>query len=74
LGADYTIKNGRYQFKKVYGGLNWNPDLRSPLTEPGVNIKKGDYLLAVNGRELSAKKNPPKKLKRSHYPVKVRKK
>lgn len=52
LGADYVIKNGRYCFQKVYGGLNWNPKLRSPLTEPGVDVKTGEYLLAVQGREL----------------------
>ncbi|MFQ5722290.1 MAG: PDZ domain-containing protein, partial [Candidatus Aminicenantales bacterium] len=52
LGADYIIENGRYRFQKIYGGLNWNPDLRSPLTEPGVDVKKGEYLLAVRGREL----------------------
>jgi len=54
LGADYTIAEGRYRFKKIYGGLNWNPSLRSPLTEPGVNVKEGDYLLAVNGHDLTA--------------------
>jgi tricorn protease len=52
LGADYAIENGRYAFKKVYGGLNWNPDLRSPLTEPGVDVRAGEYLLAVNGKDL----------------------
>ena len=57
LGADYMIENGRYRFKKVYGGLNWTPELRSPLTEPGVNIKAGEYLLAVNGKELTADVN-----------------
>jgi tricorn protease len=52
LGADYAVENNRYRFRKVYGGLNWNPDLRSPLTEPGVGVKAGEYLLAVNGQEL----------------------
>jgi len=52
LGADYAIENGRYRFKKVYGGLNWNPELRAPLSEPGVNARAGDYLLAVNGRDV----------------------
>jgi len=52
LGADYEIANGRYRFQKVYGGLNWNPGLRSPLTEPGVNVRAGEYLLAVDGQEL----------------------
>jgi tricorn protease len=57
LGADYAIENGRYRFKKVYGGLNWNPELRSPLTEPGVDVKAGEYLLAVNGRDLKPPDN-----------------
>ena len=52
LGADYAVENGRYRFKKVFGGLNWNPDLRSPLAEPGVEVPAGDYLLAVNGTDL----------------------
>jgi tricorn protease len=57
LGADYTIASNRYQFKKIYGGLNWNPNLRSPLTEPGVNAKVGDYILAVNGKDVTAAEN-----------------
>ncbi len=52
LGADFAIENGRYRFTKVFGGLNWNPELNSPLTEPGVEVVAGDYLLAVNGEEL----------------------
>jgi tricorn protease len=54
LGADYEVAGGRYRIKKVYGGLNWNPQLRSPLTEPGVDVKAGEYLLAVNGQDLRA--------------------
>jgi tricorn protease len=57
LGADYSIENGRYRLKKIYGGLNWNPELRAPLTEPGVNAKVGEYLLAVNGRDVRATTN-----------------
>jgi tricorn protease len=57
LGADYEIANGRYRFQKVYGGLNWNPELRSPLTEPGVNVKAGEYLLAVGGRDVKPPAN-----------------
>ncbi|TPN84759.1 S41 family peptidase [Aquimarina algicola] len=57
LGTDYTIKNDRYQFKKIFGGLNWNPELRSPLTEPGININIGEYLLAVNGKDLKSSDN-----------------
>ena len=54
LGADYSIDHNRYRVARVYRGENWNPQLRAPLTEPGVNVKAGDYLLAVNGRELRA--------------------
>jgi len=54
LGADYTVENGRYRIKKIYGGLNWNPDLRSPLTEPGLNVAEGEYLLDVDGKALTA--------------------
>ncbi len=57
LGADYVIESGRYRFQKVYSGENWNPDLRAPLTEPGVNVKTGDYLLEVNGHELKGTDN-----------------
>lgn len=57
LGADYEIADGKYRFKKVYGGLNWNPGLRAPLTEPGVNVKAGEYLLAVNGKPLDGTEN-----------------
>jgi tricorn protease len=52
LGADYKIENGRYRFARVYNGENWNPDLRAPLTQPGVEVKAGDYLLEVEGREV----------------------
>jgi len=54
LGADYEIVDGRYRFSKVLGGLNWNPDLRSPLRTPGVEVKVGEYLLAIDGMELRA--------------------
>ncbi len=54
LGADYSVNNGRYRFARIYRGENWNPELRAPLTEPGVNVKVGEYLLAVDGRDLHA--------------------
>src|SRR5271166_4909804 len=44
LGVDYETDaaSGLYRFKKIYPGQNWDPALRSPLTEPGINIKEGD--------------------------------
>jgi tricorn protease len=52
LGCDFRLENGRYRFSRVYNGENWNPGLRAPLTEPGINVTAGEYLLAVNGRDL----------------------
>ncbi len=57
LGADYAVENGRYRITRVYNGENWNPQLQAPLTQPGVNGKAGEYVLAVNGRELTSDDN-----------------
>ncbi len=57
LGADYASENGRYRFTKVYNGENWNPELQAPLTQPGVNVVAGEYLLSVRGRELHSTEN-----------------
>ena len=57
LGADYEIEKGKYRIKKIYGGANWSPELRSPLTEPGINVNTGDYILEVNGIPLTSKIN-----------------
>ncbi|MDE2482393.1 MAG: PD40 domain-containing protein [bacterium] len=53
LGADYEISDGHYRFAKIYDGENWNPQLHAPLTQPGVNVKPGEYLLAVNGTPVT---------------------
>jgi len=57
LGADYKLENGRYRFSRIYDGENWNPQLHAPLTQPGVNVAEGEYLLGVNGREVRAAEN-----------------
>src|SRR5579864_8218004 len=57
LGADYSLENNRYRVAKVYNGENWNPGNEAPLTQPGVNVKAGDYILTVNGRELHSSDN-----------------
>jgi tricorn protease len=54
LGADYKIENGRYRFARIFNGENWYPELRAPLTQPGVDVKVGDYLIEVNGAEVRA--------------------
>jgi tricorn protease len=58
LGADFAIENGRYRIKRIYTGENWNPDLRAPLSAPGIQVSEGDYLLEVNGRPLAPPANP----------------
>jgi len=58
LGADYEIDSGRYRIVKIYNGENWNPGLQAPLSGPGIDARVGDYLLAVNGVELTAGMNP----------------
>ncbi len=57
LGADLTVENGRYRIATIYTGENWNPDLRAPLSAPGVNVSVGDYILAVNGRDIPGSAN-----------------
>lgn len=55
LGADYKIVGERYQFSRVFDGENWNPSAKAPLTQPGVNVKPGEFLLSVNGRDVNAR-------------------
>jgi tricorn protease len=57
LGCDFSTENGRYRFARVFNGENWNPRLRAPLTQPGADVQAGEYLLAVNGRDLPASEN-----------------
>ena len=54
LGADYRIENGHYRIVRIYDGGRWNPGLYAPLAQPGLEVKQGDYLLAVNGNPLPA--------------------
>src|SRR5262249_21341325 len=54
LGADYDVANNRYRFQRIYNGENWNPGLSAPLTQPGVNVNVGDYLLSVDGQQVTA--------------------
>ncbi len=54
--------SGFYKITKIYKGENWHSDFRSPLTEYGVNVKEGDFIIAIDGHELSEKENPYKYL------------
>ena len=60
LGVDWALDaaSNRYRFATIYPGDNTRSDYRSPLTQPGLNVKAGNYLLAVNGAELKAPTDP----------------
>jgi tricorn protease len=54
LGADFEVDGGYYRIARIYPGENWKEETRSPLTEPGLKVKTGDYLIAVNGVETKS--------------------
>ena len=57
LGADIARENGRYRIKRIFDGEQWNPGLEAPLAKPGVDVKEGDYIIAINGMNVSASDN-----------------
>src|SRR5262249_24718460 len=57
LGADYHVENGRYRFARIYAADPWNLGMKAPLCAPEAQVKVGDYLLAVNGQNLSDRDN-----------------
>ncbi len=60
LGADFKIdkENNRIRIARILRGENWDDYVRSPLLDPGVDVKEGDYLLAIDGKEITADVNP----------------
>ncbi|HVN32561.1 MAG TPA: PDZ domain-containing protein [Thermoanaerobaculaceae bacterium] len=58
LGVDFSLENGAYRFKKIYDGAPWDAEVRSPLLEPGLKVKEGDYLLAVDGAKVDTTQDP----------------
>jgi len=47
-----------YRISRIFRGRNWEPEMTSPLTLPGMNVKPGDYLLAIDGAPLKEGVNP----------------
>ncbi|BDU70001.1 tricorn protease [Geothrix oryzae] len=60
---------GRYRLARIYRGHNEEPKYRSPLTEPGVDAREGDYILAIDGVELKADDNPYRLLRNKTFAV-----
>jgi len=58
LGIDWGIDSGAYRVAKIIDGAPWDSEARSPLNMPGVDVKEGDYILAVNGVPLDISKSP----------------
>jgi tricorn protease len=58
LGVDWEIANGAYRIARIVDGAPWDNEVRSPLAAPGVNVRVGDYVLAVNGIPLDTMRAP----------------
>ena len=52
LGAKLSKDKGYFKIDHIYSGATYRPELRSPLTEPGMDIAEGDYITAINGKSL----------------------
>ncbi|SEK27101.1 tricorn protease [Roseateles sp. YR242] len=57
LGADFSFEGGHYRISRIFQGDRWNPFLKAPLAAPGLGVKAGDYLLAVNGQPVDGSHN-----------------
>jgi tricorn protease len=71
-GARFELDaaSGRYRISKIFQGQNQEENYRSPLTEVGVDVKVGDYVLAIDGHDLTAKDNPYEFLRnKANHPV-----
>jgi tricorn protease len=64
-GASFELdkQTGRYRIAKIFQGQNEEEIYRSPLTEVGVTASVGDYVLAINGEELTGADDPYRLLK-----------
>jgi tricorn protease len=58
LGINWSLENGTWRIGKIIKGATWDQESRSPLDQPGINIKEGNYILAVNGIPLDTDKEP----------------
>jgi tricorn protease len=58
LGADFELHDGAYRITEIHEGGPWDLDARGPLSQPNIDVKEGDYLLAVNGVQLDTGQDP----------------
>jgi len=58
LGADLVSEDGGWRIKRIYSTESWNPRLSSPLDRPGIKVDEGDFLVGINGVELTSFTSP----------------
>ncbi len=58
LGADYTVEGNNLRIAKILRGLSYMEGRRGPLSEPGLDIHEGDYLLAIDGKPVNVQNSP----------------
>lgn len=60
LGVDWTYdaEHERYRIARIVQGDTWDTTATSPLTTPGININRGDAVLAINGQRIGPKRSP----------------
>lgn len=58
LGCDFSSTPKGYKIEKIYTGERWNPDLKAPLGVVGLQVKAGDYILSIDGKQLNPTDNP----------------
>jgi tricorn protease len=58
LGIDWELSNGACRIRNIITGAPWDLEVRSPLSQPGIKVTKGDYILAVNGEPLDVARAP----------------
>ncbi len=58
LGIDWEMKDNLYRIKRIVMPAVWDTEVRSPFYQPGVDVRVGDYILAVNGTMLDPEKDP----------------
>ena len=52
LGARFSKVKDGFRIDKILEGATYRPELRSPLTEPGLGVKEGDVITAIDGVSL----------------------
>lgn len=70
-GARFELdeKSGRFRIAKIFQGENEETKYRAPLTEVGVTISEGEYVLAIDGQQLIGNDNPYRLLRHKTDPV-----